>query len=87
MNSKRHTLSLDSRSSLKITAANEVISFDETLISLSVGESVLNISGNGLSIKNLSLENGDIEIDGNITAVVYFDEDRRKKKSRFFGRA
>ncbi len=86
MNSKKHTLMLDSRASLLITAVDDVISFDETLVSLSVGESVLNISGDGLSIKNLSIENGDITVNGNISALVYFDNTPRKKRLNIFGK-
>lgn len=86
MNSKRHTLSLDSRSSLSVTAVDDVISFDETLVSLSVGDCQLNISGDGLSIQNLSIENGELTVNGNISAVVYFDDTPRKKKFGIFGR-
>ncbi len=86
MNSKKHFLSLDSRSSLNITSVDDVISFDETLISLAVGETILNISGEGLSIKNLSLENGDITVNGNISAMVYFDDTPKKKRFSFLGR-
>ncbi len=86
MNSKKHFLSLDSRSSLNITSVDDVISFDETLVSLAVGETVLNISGEGLSIKNLSLENGDITVNGNISAMVYFDDTPKKKRFSFLGR-
>lgn len=85
MNSKKHTLTLESRSSLNITAVDDVVSFDETLVCLSVGDAVLNISGEGLSIKNLSLENGELTVNGNITALVYFDEAPRKKR-RIFGK-
>ena len=83
MNTQKHSLTLESRTALNVTAVDEVISFDETLVSLSVGEAVLNISGEGLSIKNLSLENGNITVNGKIGAIVYFDESPRKK--RFFG--
>lgn len=86
MNSKKHTLMLDSRACLNITAVDDVVSFDETLVSLSVGDSVLNISGDGLSIKNLSLENGDICVRGNISAIVYFDDSPRKKRFGVFGK-
>ncbi len=86
MNSKKHTLSLDSRSSLSVTAVDDVISFDETLVSLSIGESQLNISGDGLSIKNLSIENGELTVNGNITAILYFDDTPRKKRFGIFGR-
>ncbi|MBQ5837343.1 MAG: YabP/YqfC family sporulation protein [Clostridia bacterium] len=83
MNQKKHTLTLDSRNVLNITAVDDVISFDETLVSLSVGENLLNISGEGLTIKNLSLENGDVSVNGNIQAIVYFDDSPKKKRFSF----
>lgn len=85
MNTKTHTLALESRNKLNITAIDDVISFDETLISLRIGENVLNISGDALSIKHLSLENGEITVEGNISALVYFDDTPRKKR-RLLGR-
>lgn len=83
MNQIKHTLTLDSRNVLNITAVDDVISFDETLVSLSVGENLLNISGEGLTIKNLSLENGDVSVNGNIQAIVYFDDSPKKKRFSF----
>ena len=83
MNQKKHTLTLDSRNVLNITAVDDVISFDETLVSLSVGENLLNISGEGLTIKNLSLENGDVSVNGNIQAIIYFDDSPKKKRFSF----
>jgi sporulation protein YabP len=87
MNSRKHFLTLDSRASLNVSAVDDVISFDETLVSLSVGDSTLNISGEGLSIKNLSLENGDISVSGSISAMVYFDSAPRKKRFGAFGKS
>lgn len=86
MNTKKHFLSLDSRNNLCITSVDDVLSFDESLISLSIGETVLNISGEGLSIKNLSIENGDISVSGNVSAIVYFDDAPKKKRFSLFGR-
>lgn len=86
MNPKKHTLTLDSRASLSVSAVDDVISFDDTMISLSVGESQLNISGSELSIKNLSIENGELTVEGNISALVYFDDAPRKKRFGVFGR-
>ncbi|MBR5780147.1 MAG: YabP/YqfC family sporulation protein [Clostridia bacterium] len=83
MTQKKHTLTLDSRNVLNITAVDDVISFDETLVSLSVGENLLNISGDGLTIKNLSLENGEVSVNGNIQAIVYFDDSPKKKRFSF----
>ena len=86
MNSKKHSLSLESRNKLNITAVDDVLSFDESLISLAVGENVLNISGEGLSIKNLSIDCGDITVDGFVSAIVYFDDSPKKKRLSLFGR-
>ena len=84
MNSIKHTLTLDAFSSLVVTAIDDVLSFDDSLVSLSVGDKVLNISGEGLSIKNLSLENGSLTVNGNISAMVYFENTPRRKR-RLFG--
>lgn len=86
MNSKKHQITLESRALLNVTAVEEVLSFDESSVSLSLGETVLNISGEGLSVKNLSLENGEITVIGKIDAVVYFEDSPRKKRFGLFGR-
>ena len=85
MNSKKHSLSLESRTILNITAVDDVLSFDESLVSLAVGDCVLNVSGENLSVKNLSLDCGDISVSGLITAVVYFDNRAPKKRFSLFG--
>ena len=82
----KHTVYLDSRSTVKVTAVDEVINFDESLVSLAVGDMCLNISGTGLSVQSLSLENGEIAVTGDIEAVVYFDPGAKKKRGRFFSR-
>ncbi len=84
MSEKIHSITMNTREFLNVTAVDEVISFDESMISLSVQGSVLNVSGQSLSIKNLSLEQGEVTITGSIGAMVYFDETPSKKG--FFGR-
>jgi len=86
MNTTAHSLTLSDRKVIKITAVSEVLSFDETAVSMSVGESVLNISGSDLSVSSLSLENGEVTVCGMIDAVVYLDNTKRKKGiGRFLG--
>ena len=86
MEPKRHTINLDSRSTLRITAVDEVVSFDESLVSLAVGDSLLDIVGGDLSIKNLSLENGEVLVEGRVDSISYFDGAPRKKRFGFFGK-
>ena len=84
MNTKTHSLVLESRNKLNLTAIDEVISFDEDTVSLAVGETVLTITGDSLAVKNLSIDCGEVTVEGNITAMVYFDNAPRKK--RLFGK-
>ena len=86
MNNTHHSLSLDSRSVLRVTAVNEVLNFDESLVCLAVGESNLNVSGEDLSITNLSLETGEVTVTGRISALVYFDDSPKRKRFSLFGR-
>ena len=86
MNTNAHSLTMSDRKVVKITAVSEVLSFDETTVSMSVGESVLTVSGSGLSVSSLSLENGEVTVCGLIDAVVYLDGTKRKKGfGRFLG--
>lgn len=84
MNEKIHSITMNSREYLNVTAVEDIVSFDESMISLLTKGSVLNISGQSLSIKNLSLENGEVTVTGSISALVYFDDTPAKKG--FFGR-
>lgn len=84
--SRAHALTLHDREVLKITAVGEVLNFDETTVSMSVGDSVLTVSGDALSVSSLSLENGEVTVCGKIDAIVYLDGAKRKKGiGRFFG--
>lgn len=83
---RAHGLTLHDREVLKITAVSEVLSFDETTVSMSVGDTVLTINGSGLSVSSLSLENGEVTVCGTIDAIVYLDGVKRKKGiGRLFG--
>lgn len=79
-------LSLTDRAFLCLNSVDEVLSFDEGLVSLSVGGTTLSVSGAGLSVVKLSLESGEISISGRIDALVYSDERPQKGFfSKLFG--
>ncbi|MDD4165209.1 MAG: YabP/YqfC family sporulation protein [Eubacteriales bacterium] len=77
-NSSKHTINLIERKTLCVTAVDEVVSFDDTTVTLSVSDRFLNISGSELSVTKLSLQEGEIVITGDIDAVVYFEQAKRK---------
>lgn len=49
-NTRRHTVSLTDRALLTVTAVDEVLSFDETLVNLDIGGTMLSVSGKELSV-------------------------------------
>ena len=73
-----HKLTLDQRKKLNLTGAREVIHFDEELVELDTALGRLVIQGSGLRLKCLSLEDGNLMIQGNISGIVY-DEPKQKR--------
>ena len=66
-----HKLTLSERKSMTMTGVTEVISFDENTVILKTGLGQLNVHGQGLQLKNLSLEGGQVAVDGTISALIY----------------
>ena len=72
-----HKLQLDERKKLTMTGVTEVVSFEETAVVLQTELGTLTVHGEQLQLKNLSLEGGQVAVDGHISALVY--EDPRPK--------
>lgn len=86
MNGKKHSVTVTERDVTLVTAVCDIISFDETQVSLSLGEdTVLSVSGNGLMLRRLSLETGEVDISGRVDALVYLENGVKQKKRRLFG--
>lgn len=66
-----HSLTLKDRKALTVTGASEVISFDETAVVLRTELGILQIQGHDLQLKSLSLEGGQVTVDGTVSALVY----------------
>lgn len=69
-----HRLTLDSRSRLSVTGVLEVESFDETEILLTSTRGPLSIRGQGLRLQQLSIDGGQVLVDGRVDAIVYEDD-------------
>ena len=66
-----HKLTINARKNLTLTGAAEVVSFDENAVILKTGLGILTIQGQGLQLKTLSPENGQVTVDGQISALFY----------------
>ena len=66
-----HKLILTERKSMTMTGVTEVVSFDENTVVLGTTLGTLVIHGENLQLKNLSLEGGQVAVEGTITAFIY----------------
>lgn len=80
-----HKLTLDERKKLTLTGVSEVVSFDETAVVLRTGLGTLMVHGRELQLKNLSLEGGQVAVEGQISALVYEEPRSGGWLSRLFG--
>jgi len=66
-----HKLTLNDRRQLTMTGVTEVVSFDENTVVLVTELGTLVIQGRELQLKNLSLDGGQVTVDGMVSALVY----------------
>ena len=66
-----HELSLKERRELTMTGVTEVVSFEEHAVVLHTALGTLIVQGKDLQLKTLSLEGGQVAVDGHIAALVY----------------
>ena len=78
-----HKLQLSERKMLTMTGVTEVVSFDENAVVLQTSLGLLIVQGQQLSLKNLSLEGGQVAVEGMISALAY-EEPRQGGWRRLF---
>ena len=80
-----HKLTLQQRESLTMSGVTEVVSFDENSVVLKTHLGTLFIQGDGLLLKTLSLEGGQVAVDGHISSLVYEEPKAAGFLHRLFG--
>lgn len=69
--SKAHKLILSNRRTGTITGVSDVISFDISEVLLETEQGMLMIKGADLHVNRLTLEKGEIDIEGRIDSLAY----------------
>ena len=69
-----HRIVLEDRERLVVSGVEEVESFDEETIVLVTGRGGLTVRGSGLHIEQLSLDGGELQVEGNVDSMTYEDE-------------
>lgn len=75
---------MEDRNKISLTGVSDVDSFDEQTVTVITSEGELSIRGSGLHIGKLSVETGEMSIEGRIDSLVYSSD--TPKQGGFFGR-
>lgn len=68
-----HKISITNRRTCTVNGVNDVLSFDLREIVLETEQGMLMIRGNELHVNRLTLDKGEVDIDGRIDSFVYSD--------------
>nr|WP_317413807.1 sporulation protein YabP [uncultured Solibaculum sp.] len=79
-----HNVILEDRRNLTVSGVSDVDSFDEQNITVFTDMGELAVRGYNLHINKLNIETGELTLEGEISSLIYTDEQQRG--SGFFGR-
>ena len=79
-----HNLIVEGRKRLHVSGVSDVDSFDEKTVVVYTQQGELTVRGENLHINALNVENGELRLDGTVTALIYADE--QPKNSGFFSK-
>lgn len=84
---KSQNVILENREKMSVSGVQHVISFNESNIILVTVQGNMTIKGEGLDIKKLNLDDGNISIEGCITSITYTEKsDMSSKGMGFLGK-
>ncbi len=81
---REHSAVIDCRKRLTLTGVTEVGDFDSSHVSAITDYGVVTVRGNGLKIGKLSVDIGEVTVDGEVGAVFYSEPE--EEKSGFLSR-
>ena len=70
---RMHKVTMTNRRTCTVNGVNDVLSFDLREILLETEQGMLMIRGNELHVNRLTLDKGEVDIDGRIDSLVYSD--------------
>ncbi len=82
----RHTLTLDGRSRAKLTGVTAVSCFNDREVVLETGEGEVALLGENLHIEQLNLDDGQLDVTGEIVGIEYSEAAKKKERRGLFGR-
>ena len=81
---RAHKVSMTNRRTCSINGVEDVLSFDVNEILLETEQGMLMIKGEDLHVNRLSLEKGEVDVDGKIDSFTYSDVMHHGQKTESF---
>lgn len=78
-----HKLEMQNRNHVDLTGITEVVSFDNKEIELETIEGAVRFAGEDLHVKRLTLEKGEVELEGRICEIIYHESRKEKTAGGF----
>ena len=82
----KHSLRIDDRRIAVITGVKDVISFDAHEVVLETVQGTMTIKGDQLHVSRLTLDKGEVDVDGNIDSIIYTNSSGKKNSESVIGR-
>ena len=82
----RHAITLDDRRHLRCSGVLDVDNYDEHTVCARTARGILTVEGEGLHVKHLALESGELILEGTVGALYYTDETKPAKTGGLFAR-
>lgn len=79
-----HNLSLEERKKLTVSGVTDIVSFDEQTIVAETELGELTIKGEGLHIVRMSVDTGELTVEGEISTLMY--SEIQQQSGGFFSR-
>ena len=76
---QKQSLTVTNREALSVNAITKVLGFDSEYVLLECESGKITVEGEALAIENLAKENGELQITGKISAVIFSDEKKQRR--------
>lgn len=83
---KNHSLAMENRKTAALTGVSEVLAFDENQVILMTESGEIVLTGEGLHVTKLMLEEGHLTVEGKIDGVLYTQRAGRRSLFRRAGK-
>ena len=81
-----HRLNMEDRKRIDFTGITDVVSFDPVKVILESDYGHITIKGEGLQVGRLSVEKGELDLDGRVDSICYSESGMKNKQDSFMSR-